>query len=43
MLKNTSVAAVFGLIEATARMKIFTNDHADDRPGIFLTFASATS
>jgi glutamate transport system permease protein len=39
MLKNTSVAAVFGLIEATAQMKILTNNHADERWGIFLAFA----
>jgi glutamate transport system permease protein len=39
MLKNTSVAAVFGLIEAAAQMKIMTNHHADQRWGIFLAFA----
>ena len=39
LAKNTSVAAVFGLAEATARMQIFTNDQADDRAEIFLAFA----
>lgn len=39
LAKNTSVAAVFGLIEATARMRFFTNRHADDRIIIFLVFA----
>jgi glutamate transport system permease protein len=39
MLKNTSVAAVFGLIEATAQMKILTNNNADERWGIFVAFA----
>ncbi len=39
LLKNTSVAAVFGVIEAAAQMKIMTNNHADERWGIFLAFA----
>lgn len=39
LAKNTSVAAAFGFIEATARMKYFTNRNADDRILIFLTFA----
>jgi glutamate transport system permease protein len=39
LLKNTSVAAVFGLIEAAAQMKILTNNNADQRWGIFLAFA----
>ena len=39
MLKNTSVAAVFGVIEAAAQMKIMTNNNADERWGIFLAFA----
>jgi glutamate transport system permease protein len=38
MTKNTSVAAVFGLFEATARMRYFTNRSADDAV-IFLAFA----
>ena len=39
LAKNTSVAAAFGLLEATARMRFFTNRNADDRALIFLTFA----
>lgn len=39
LLKNTSVAAVFGIIEATSRMKILTNNNADERWGIFLAIA----
>lgn len=39
MLKNTSVAAVFGVIEAASQMKIMTNNHADERWGIFIAFA----
>ena len=39
LLKNTSVAAAFGMIEATARMKYFTNRNADDRVLIFVAFA----
>ena len=39
MLKNTSVAAVFGVIEATGQMRRFTNDYADERWGIFIAFA----
>ncbi len=39
LVKNTSVAAVFGIFEATARMRYFTNNNADDRTLIFLTFA----
>lgn len=39
LAKNTSVAAAFGLMEATARMRIFTNNNANDRELIFLTFA----
>ena len=43
LLKNTTVAAVFGLARGDRyRMRCFTNDNADDRLGIFLTFASAT-
>jgi glutamate transport system permease protein len=38
MTKNTSVAAVFGLMEATGRMRFFTNNSADDTV-IFLVFA----
>ncbi len=39
LLKNTSVAGVFGVLDAAARMKGFTNDYADQRWGIFLAFA----
>jgi glutamate transport system permease protein len=39
LVKNTSIAAVFGLAEATYRMRTFTNDNVSDRPWIFLTFA----
>ena len=39
LLKNTSVGAVFGLMEATGRMRYFTNRNADDSLLIFLTFA----
>ena len=39
LAKNTSVGAAFGLMEATARMRYFTNNNADDRVLIFLTFA----
>jgi glutamate transport system permease protein len=38
LLKNSSIGAVFGLIEATARMKYFTNQTARDEP-VFLIFA----
>ena len=39
MTKNTSIAAVFGLMEATGRMRYFTNNNAEDRVLIFITFA----
>ena len=39
LAKNTSVAAAFGLAEATATMRGFTNNNADERIGIFLAFA----
>lgn len=39
LVKNTSVAAVFGLAEATNRMRSLTNDNAGDRTMIFLSFA----
>lgn len=39
LTKNTSVAAAFGLLEATARMRGFTNNNADDRLLIFASFA----
>jgi glutamate transport system permease protein len=39
LAKNTSVAAAFGLMEATARMRYFTNNNANERMEIFLAFA----
>jgi glutamate transport system permease protein len=39
LAKNTSVAAAFGLFEATARMRFFSNNNADERIQIFLVFA----
>jgi glutamate transport system permease protein len=39
LAKNTSVAAAFGILEATARMRGLTNDNADERLGIFIAFA----
>ncbi len=40
LVKNTSVAAVFGLFEATARMRFFINDDVGARNQIFLLFAA---
>lgn len=39
MLKNTSVAGIFFLAEATATMRGMTNDFSSQRIGIFLCFA----
>ena len=39
LAKNTSVAAAFGLAEATFRMRTLSNDQSSERPLIFLTFA----
>jgi glutamate transport system permease protein len=39
LLKNTSVAAAFGMAEATATMRGLTNENADQRTQIFLLFA----
>lgn len=39
LAKNTSVAAAFGMAEATATMRAFTNNYADQRPEIFMAFA----
>ncbi len=39
LIKNTSVAAVFGVAEATSRMRSFTNDFSSQRVGIFVCFA----
>ena len=38
LVKNTSVAAVFGVAEAVAQMRRFNNNFADDRYGIALAF-----
>jgi len=39
LIKNTSVAAAFGIAEATSTMRILNNNNADQRPEIFLMFA----
>lgn len=39
LLKNTSVAAAFGVIEAASQMRALTNDFASQRWGIFLCVA----
>jgi len=39
LIKNTSVAAVFGVAEAVATMKTTTNDFSSQRLGIFIMFA----
>ncbi|WP_307827875.1 ABC transporter permease subunit [Nocardioides sp. SYSU D00038] len=39
LIKNTSVAAVFGVAEAVAQMRTFTNSFASQRLGIFIAFA----
>ena len=39
LIKNTSVAAVFGVAEAVSQMRSFTNDFASQRTGIFVSFA----
>lgn len=39
LVKNTSVAAVFGVAEAVSRMRALTNNNAADRWEIFLVFA----
>lgn len=39
LIKNTSVAAAFGMAEAVATMRGLTNNNADQRTGIFLAFA----
>ena len=40
LAKNTSVAFIFGVFEATARMRFFLNNNVSDRIPIFLTFAA---
>jgi len=39
LLKNTTVCGAFGVIEAFARMRSFTNDFGSQRIGIFIAFA----
>jgi glutamate transport system permease protein len=39
LAKNTSVGAAFGLMEATGRMRFFSNNNPEDRMQIFLLFA----
>ncbi|HEX6148142.1 amino acid ABC transporter permease [Nocardioides sp.] len=39
LLKNTTIAGIFGVAEAFFRMRGFTNDFPGDRLGIFITFA----
>ncbi len=39
LIKNTSVAAVFGVAEAVAQMRAFTNNFASERTAIFIAFA----
>lgn len=39
LIKNTSVAAVFGVAEATSRMRSFNNDFSSQRLEIFIAFA----
>lgn len=39
LIKNTSVAAAFGMAEAVSTMRSLTNDNADQRTAIFLAFA----
>lgn len=39
LIKNTSVAAIFGVAEAANRMRNLTNAHSDDRIEIFIAFA----
>jgi glutamate transport system permease protein len=40
LLKNTTVAGVFGVTEAFYRMRSLTNDFSSERIGIFLAFAA---
>lgn len=39
LIKNTSVAAIFGVAEAANRMRSLTNDFSSDRIAIFIAFA----
>lgn len=40
LIKNTSVAFIFGMSEAVAQMRIMTNNYGSERTAIFLTFAA---
>ncbi|MEQ6903173.1 amino acid ABC transporter permease [Nocardioides sp. YIM 152588] len=40
LLKNTSVAAVFGIAEAVYQMRALTNNYASERTVIFVCFAA---
>lgn len=40
LIKNTSVAAVFGVAEAVSQMQGLTRDHATDQTLIFVSFAA---
>jgi glutamate transport system permease protein len=40
LIKNTSVAAVFGVADAVSQMRIFTNNFPTQRLGIFICFAA---
>ena len=39
LIKNTSVAAVFGVAEAVSQMRILTNNFSSERASIFIAFA----
>jgi glutamate transport system permease protein len=39
LIKNTSVAFIFGVAEAVAQMRILTNNYGSERTTIFLIFA----
>ncbi len=39
LIKNTSVAAIFGVAEAVATMRVTTNNFSSQRLGIFIAFA----
>lgn len=39
LLKNTTVAGVFGVAEAFATMRLLINDHTSARTGLFIGFA----
>lgn len=40
LIKNTSVAFIFGMAEAAYQMRAITNDYSSERMPIFLTFAA---